>query len=147
MPGPRASLVPKPYTSPTDLPPHQMAWTLAHLTINWPRTLGTIPSLSGPHLHRFLESSMLWFSKSLSAHTRALPCSPLASPHPQFLEPSWLSTKVWFCEYSSSAGLALCWPTRHRIRRPVTYSDWVNDWSFGARAGPHPCHGHRGVLG
>lgn len=46
---------------------------------------------------------MLWFSKSLSAHTKALPCSLLAPPHPQFLEPSWVSTKVWFYEYSSSA--------------------------------------------
>lgn len=46
---------------------------------------------------------MLWFSKSLPAHTKTLPCSPLASTHPQFLGPSWLSTEVWFYEYSSSA--------------------------------------------
>lgn len=36
-------------------------------------------------------------------------------------------------------GLALHWPTSHRVRKPITYSDWVNDWSFGATvASPLP---------
>lgn len=91
-------------TSPTDLPSHQMAWILSHLTISWACTHWqvTIPLWA---IHSSPFGILLTMVLPYSYQSSAL-LSTRLTPQPQ--DPSWLSTEA--CFYDILAGQGLVFP-------------------------------------